>query len=48
MRGQRRAGAETVWLHASCVQLRGTGVVLLGASGIGKSDLALRLIDAGA
>ena len=37
-----------VWLHASCVQLGGVGVVLLGASGVGKSDLALRLIDAGA
>jgi serine kinase of HPr protein (carbohydrate metabolism regulator) len=35
-------------LHATCVQLGGVGVVLLGASGVGKSDLALRLIDAGA
>jgi serine kinase of HPr protein (carbohydrate metabolism regulator) len=35
-------------LHASCVQLGGVGVVLLGTSGVGKSDLALRLIDAGA
>jgi serine kinase of HPr protein (carbohydrate metabolism regulator) len=34
-------------LHASCVQVGGIGVVLLGASGSGKSDLALRLIDAG-
>jgi serine kinase of HPr protein (carbohydrate metabolism regulator) len=34
-------------LHASCVELAGTGVVLLGPSGSGKSDLALRLIDAG-
>jgi len=40
--------AAHVWLHASCVQLDGVGVVLLGASGVGKSDLALRLIDAGA
>ncbi len=40
--------AAHVWLHASCVQLGGVGVVLLGASGVGKSDLALRLIDAGA
>jgi serine kinase of HPr protein (carbohydrate metabolism regulator) len=37
-----------VRLHASCVQLDGRGIVLLGASGAGKSDLALRLIDAGA
>jgi HPr kinase/phosphorylase len=34
-------------LHASCVALSGVGVVLLGRSGSGKSDLALRLIDAG-
>jgi serine kinase of HPr protein (carbohydrate metabolism regulator) len=40
--------AAHVWLHASCVQLGGVGVVLLGPSGVGKSDLALRLIDAGA
>ena len=40
--------AAHVWLHASCIQLGGVGVVLLGASGVGKSDLALRLIDAGA
>jgi serine kinase of HPr protein (carbohydrate metabolism regulator) len=41
-------GAAHVRLHATCVQLGGVGVVLLGASGVGKSDLALRLIDAGA
>ena len=34
--------------HASCVSIDGHGVLLLGASGAGKSDLALRLIDAGA
>jgi HPr kinase/phosphorylase len=43
-----RSGAAAAWLHASCVELGATGVVLLGASGSGKSDLALRLIDAGA
>jgi HPr kinase/phosphorylase len=48
--GVPRAAPEAahVWLHATCVQLGGVGVVLLGASGVGKSDLALRLIDAGA
>lgn len=48
--GLPRAAPEAahVRLHASCVQIGGTGVVLLGASGVGKSDLALRLIDAGA
>ena len=35
-------------LHATCVEIGGTGVLLLGPSGSGKSDLALRLIDAGA
>jgi HPr kinase/phosphorylase len=39
--------AAHLWLHATCVQIGGVGVVLLGASGAGKSDLALRLIDAG-
>jgi serine kinase of HPr protein (carbohydrate metabolism regulator) len=40
--------AASVWLHATCVELSDTGIVLLGASGSGKSDLALRLIDRGA
>lgn len=35
-------------IHASCVAIGGQGVLLLGASGAGKSDLALRLIDDGA
>jgi HPr kinase/phosphorylase len=42
------ARAARVVLHASCVELLGTGVVLLGPPGSGKSDLALRLIDDGA
>ncbi len=35
-------------IHASCVAIGRKGVLLLGASGAGKSDLALRLIDEGA
>jgi hypothetical protein len=35
-------------IHASCVAIGGAGVLLLGRSGAGKSDLALRLIDEGA
>jgi RNase adaptor protein for sRNA GlmZ degradation len=35
-------------IHATCVALDGRGVLLRGASGSGKSDLALRLIDEGA
>lgn len=34
-------------IHASAVHFVGRGVLLLGASNSGKSDLALRLIDAG-
>jgi HPr kinase/phosphorylase len=35
-------------LHASAVALAGRGVLILGASGAGKSALALRLIGRGA
>lgn len=35
-------------LHATAVAINGKGVLLLGPSGSGKSDLALRLIDRGA
>ena len=37
-----------VLVHASCVALEGKGVLLRGAPGVGKSDLALRLIESGA
>ena len=35
-------------VHATTVAIDGRGVMLVGASGAGKSDLALRLIDRGA
>ena len=35
-------------IHASCVAIGGRAVLLAGPSGVGKSDLALRLIDRGA
>ena len=35
-------------VHASCVAIDGRAVLIFGASGAGKSDLALRLIDRGA
>lgn len=35
-------------IHASCISINGKAVLLMGESGSGKSDLALRLIDRGA
>lgn len=35
-------------LHASCVEFMGCGLLICGQAGSGKSDLSLRLIDAGA
>ena len=35
-------------IHATCVAVAATGVLIRGPSGAGKSDLALRLIDGGA
>lgn len=40
--------SDHVLLHATAVAIDGHAVLLRGASGSGKSDLALRLIDAGA
>jgi HPr kinase/phosphorylase len=39
-----RAGAR---FHGTCVARDGAGVLLLGSSGTGKSDLALRLLGRG-
>ena len=35
-------------IHASCVEFMGTGLLICGPSGSGKSDLCLRMIEAGA
>ncbi|WP_397592634.1 HPr kinase/phosphorylase, partial [Sphingorhabdus sp.] len=35
-------------VHGSAVAIHGNGVLLIGPSGSGKSDLSLRLIDRGA
>jgi HPr kinase/phosphorylase len=37
-----------VMVHATCIAFDGHGILLRGASGSGKSDLALRAIDRGA
>lgn len=37
--------ARTKNIHASCILLNQKGILLLGKSGAGKSDLALRLIE---
>lgn len=43
-----RTKPEIFNIHASCVAAGNGGVLILGNSGQGKSDLALRLIDHGA
>lgn len=40
--------ADSLQLHASCIAINSKAVLILGESGSGKSDLALRLIDSGA
>ncbi len=42
------SGQKTVNIHASCVAIGKRGVLILGDSGAGKSDLVLRLVDDGA
>ena len=42
------AGSPEELLHASTVVVDGQAVLIMGPSGSGKSDLALRLIDRGA
>jgi HPr kinase/phosphorylase len=39
---------QMIRVHGSCVAIDGRAVLLRGEPGSGKSDLALRLIDAGA
>lgn len=39
--------SETLLIHATAVAIEGGAILLRGASGSGKSDLALRLIDGG-
>ena len=49
-RVDKATASETpaVLIHASAVRFLEKGILLLGPSGSGKSDLALRMIDAGA
>jgi HPr kinase/phosphorylase len=51
VRSQAAGGVRqrtTLQVHATCVEIARVGVLLCGASGSGKSDLALRAIAAGA
>lgn len=41
-------GSETCMIHASCVALQNTAVLIIGPSGSGKSALALQLMAYGA
>ena len=43
----RRTASQIVNIHASCVAAGSRGILILGASGQGKSDLTLRWIDRG-
>jgi HPr kinase/phosphorylase len=45
---QPKAPSRTLLVHGTCVAIGAKGVLIRGRSGAGKSDLALRLIDAGA
>ena len=42
------AATAPLVLHASCVRWHDRGILIEGDSGAGKSDLVLRLLDAGA
>ncbi len=42
------ADEQATQIHGTCVAFGAAGLLLRGPSGSGKSDLALRLIDAGA
>ncbi|HET6468313.1 MAG TPA: hypothetical protein VFG43_08045 [Geminicoccaceae bacterium] len=46
--GARPDRPDGCTLHASCVAWHGRGILIHGPAGSGKSDLALRLIEAGA
>jgi HPr kinase/phosphorylase len=47
-RDEAEMSGSTLLVHGTTVALDGGAVLLRGPSGIGKSDLALRLIDRGA
>jgi HPr kinase/phosphorylase len=40
--------SDTVLVHATAIAIDGEAILLRGPPGVGKSDLALRLIDGGA
>ena len=42
------AALSSETIHANAVAIDGQGILIIGQSGSGKSDLSLRLIDRGA
>ena len=42
------ASSSSVLMHASCISIAGRGALLVGPSGVGKSDLTLRLMHGAA
>jgi hypothetical protein len=46
--GVKTSNLKTANIHASCAMIGRRGVLILGESGQGKSDLLLRLMDEGA
>ncbi|RKY39387.1 MAG: hypothetical protein DRP75_02385 [Candidatus Omnitrophota bacterium] len=47
MSTEKRSGEDILTLHATALDVYGVGVLLVGESGVGKSECALELIERG-
>ena len=45
---EKQISLDMTLLHGTCISLDGKGVLLLGEPGVGKSDVAFRLLQLGA